>query len=74
MEISKAATNMYWKRWMKEYLPLLTLQNKWTKHYKNMKIGDIDGQDGVVSSAQLKMKDSSLHMPVDKLFVLEEAT
>ena len=32
---------MYWKRWMKEYLPLLTLQNKWTKHCKNMKIGDI---------------------------------
>ena len=46
----------------------------YAKHYKNMKIGDIDGQDGVVSSAQLKMKDSSLHMPVDKLFVLEEAT
>ena len=41
MEISKAATNMYWKRWMKEYLPLLALQNKWTKHCKNMKIGDI---------------------------------
>ena len=31
---------MYWKRWIKEYLPLLTLQNKWTKHRKNMKIGD----------------------------------
>ena len=26
---------------MKEYLPLLALQNKWTKHCKNMKIGDI---------------------------------
>ena len=37
----QAVTNMYWKRWIKEYLPLLTLRNKWTKHRKNMKIGDI---------------------------------
>ena len=36
----QAVTNMYWKRWIKEYLPL-TLQNKWTKHCKNMKIEDI---------------------------------
>ena len=32
---------MYWKRWIKEYLPLLTSRNKWTKHSENMKIGDI---------------------------------
>ena len=32
---------MYWKCWIKEYLPSLTLQNKWTKHHENMKIGDI---------------------------------
>ena len=37
----QAVTNMYWKRWIKEYLPLLIFQNKWTKHRKNMKIGDI---------------------------------
>ena len=37
----QAVTNMYWKRWTKEYLPLLALRNKWTKHRENMKIGDI---------------------------------
>ena len=37
----QAATNMYWKGWIKEYLLLLTLQNKWTKHHENMKIRDM---------------------------------
>ena len=36
----QAVTNMYWKCWTKEYLPL-PLQNKWTKHCENMKIEDI---------------------------------
>ena len=31
---------MYWKGWIKEYLPL-QFQSKWTKHRENMKIGDI---------------------------------
>ena len=31
-------------------------------------------KDGVVRSVQLKTKDSTLHMPDAKLFVLEEAT
>ena len=37
----QAVTNMYWNHWIKEYLPLLKLWNKWTKHRENMKIGDI---------------------------------
>ena len=37
----EAVPNIYWKRWIKEYLPLLTLQSKWTKHRENMKIRDI---------------------------------
>ena len=79
----------------KEYLPLLTFRNKWTKHRENMKIADIVitaenniersnwplaqviklfyGKDGVVRSVQLKKKDSTLHRPVAKLCVLEEA-
>ena len=28
----QAVANIYWKRWVKKYLPLLKLQNKWTKH------------------------------------------
>ena len=91
----QAVTNMYWKRWTKEYLPLLAFRNKWTKHRENMKIADIVitaednierskwplaqviklfcGKDGVVRSVQLKKKDSTLHRPVAKLCVLEEA-
>ena len=87
---------MYWKHWIKEYLPLLTLRNKWTKYRESMKIGDIViieednierskrplarviklfyGKDGVVRSVQLKTKNSTLHRPVPKLCILEEAT
>ena len=37
----QAVTNMYWKHSIKEYLPLLTFRNKWTKHCEKMKIEDI---------------------------------
>ena len=96
MESVQAVTNMYWKCWIKEYLPFLALRNKWTKHRENMKIGGIVifeednierskwpsarvtklfyGKDGVVRSVQLKTRDSTLHRPVAKLCVLEEAT
>ena len=37
----QAVTNMYWKRWLKEYLPLLTVRKKWTNHYENIRVGDI---------------------------------
>ena len=36
----QAVANIYWKRWVKKYLPLLKLQNKWTKHRGSLKIGD----------------------------------
>ena len=31
----QAVTNMYWKRWIKEYLLLLTLRNNWTKMWEH---------------------------------------
>ena len=35
----QAVAKMYWKRWITKYLPLLKLQNKWTKHRGSLKIG-----------------------------------
>ena len=34
-KLVQAVTSMYWKHWIKEYLPLLILRNKWTKHRGN---------------------------------------
>ena len=37
----QAATSMFWTRWLKEYLPLLTERQKWTKEERNLKVGDL---------------------------------
>ena len=33
--------NMYWNRWLKEYIPTLTPCWKWTRQTRNFKIGDL---------------------------------
>ena len=33
--------NIFWKRWLKEYLPQLQCRSKWLKTQRNMKAGDI---------------------------------
>lgn len=33
--------DLFWKRWSKEYLPLLQSRQKWTMIRKNLTIGDI---------------------------------
>ena len=37
----QAATEMFWKRFIKEYLPTLTKRNKWTTLQQNMQVGDL---------------------------------
>ena len=37
----QAATNMFWRRWTKEYLPTLVSQKKWTNNSPTLKIGDL---------------------------------
>ena len=37
----EAALNMFWKRWLKEYLPSLTARKKWNYNIRNIRIGDL---------------------------------
>jgi hypothetical protein len=32
---------MFWNRWLKEYLPLLTKRNKWTEEVRNLEKDDL---------------------------------
>jgi hypothetical protein len=32
---------MFWRRWLREYLPELTRRNKWFKDVKPVEVGDI---------------------------------
>ncbi|XP_044753725.1 uncharacterized protein LOC123313086 [Coccinella septempunctata] len=40
-EKSRALTESFWNRWVKEYLPTLTKRSKWTNDQKPIEIGDI---------------------------------
>ena len=33
--------NVFWRRWLKEYLPTLQARDKWFKTHTNLKVGDI---------------------------------
>ena len=37
----QAATNMFWRRWIREYLPLLTQRKKWNREIRNFRTGDL---------------------------------
>lgn len=37
----QAATNMFWCRWVREYLPLLTRRKKWLQNSRNFRVGDL---------------------------------
>ena len=39
--LSQVLANVFWQRWVKEYLPSLTRRNKWHKSQLEVKIGDI---------------------------------
>ena len=32
---------MFWKRWTREYIPLLQTRQKWIKHQQNLAVDDI---------------------------------
>ena len=38
---AQALANMFWNRWLKEYLPLLTKRNKWTEEVRNLEQDDL---------------------------------
>ena len=33
--------DVFWKRWLSEYLPLLQIRQKWNKAERNLKVGDV---------------------------------
>ena len=37
----QAATQIFWKRWLNEYLPSLTFRKKWNYHYRNIETNDL---------------------------------
>ena len=37
----QAATEMFWRRWVHEYLPILTIRQKWNSKSRNFKVGDL---------------------------------
>ena len=37
----QATTNMFWRRWTKEYLPTLVSRKKWTDKSRNLETGDL---------------------------------
>ena len=88
-------SDLFWKRWLKEYLPLPQERQKWSKERRSLVPGDIvlvadptaprgswplgivletypDGR-GLVRSAKVRTKTSTLVRPVTKLCLLQEA-
>ena len=37
----QAYTNLFWKRWLSEYLPTLSPKTKWTNKQQNFAVGDL---------------------------------
>lgn len=91
----EAITNMYWKRFVKEYLTELNNRSKWNKKQRNFVKGDIvliksdniprsfwplarvvetyASKDDVIRSAKLKLSNTTLVRPVNRLCLLEES-
>ena len=85
---------VFWRRWTREYLPLLRQRTKWQQPHRNVGRGDlvlitdrqlprnewstgrvvdvIEGQDGLVRTAEVKTRAGTFSRPVVKLCVFEE--
>ena len=41
LERVQLLADLFWRRWMKEYLPLLQRRQKWLQPQRNLKVGDL---------------------------------
>ena len=86
--------DLFWKRWIKEYLPDLQRRQKWLHPKRNIQVGDVvmivdnlaprncwsmglvqethPDEHGLVRSAKVKTKTTTLTRPVTKLCLLLE--
>ncbi|KAL9959824.1 hypothetical protein ACROYT_G033180 [Oculina patagonica] len=86
--------DVFWKRWLSEYLPTLQERQKWRKPSRNLAVGDLvlvadervhrcqwplgrivevhPGRDGLIRSAKVTTKSSTLTRPISKLCFLEQ--
>ena len=86
--------DVFWRRWTREYLPLLRQRTKWQRPHRNVNRGDlvlvtdkqlprnewstgrvvdvVEGQDGLVRTAEVRTRTGTFLRPVVKLSVLEE--
>ncbi len=85
--------DIFWRRWLREYLPLIQLRTRWRHRSANLKVGDIvlvvdnttprnhwhlgrvtqvnTSSDGLVRSADVRTRASTITRPVTKLCYLE---
>ena len=83
----------FWRRWIKEYSPLLQQRPRWSRVKPNLDVGSLVlimdenvprgvwplglvtqtnvGRDGLVRSARLRIKSTTLVRPISKLVFLE---
>ena len=88
--------DVFWRRWIREYLPSLQARQKWIQEHRNLQPNDIvlivddtaprsswplgrvvevyyNTGDGLVRSAKVKTRSSTLVRPTTKIVLLEEA-
>ena len=93
-KVTQALLEIFWKRFLKEYVPSLTVRTKWNKLHRNFKANDLVliqtentprafwplariietyvSNDGNVRSVKLKLPNSMVIRPSNKLCLLEE--
>ena len=93
-KVTQALLEIFWKCFLKEYVPSLTVRMKWNKLHRNFKANDLVltqtenaprafwplariiethvSNDGNVHSVKLKLPNSTVIHPSNKLCLLEE--
>ena len=93
-KVTQTLLKIFWKRFLKEYVPSLTVKKKWNKLHRNFKSKDLVltqtentlrvfwplarinetyvSNDANVRSVKLKLPNSMVIRPSNKLYLLEE--